>query len=82
MTRMRTRIIASAVVFAANMALSLSYGTAEAQLPHRSATEMSCQHHPSCPDPTAIADEIAPVTLMPETPTRPPEYPGFVGSAC
>ena len=44
MTLLKTRIIASAAVFATNLALSLSSGTAQAQAPHHHAQLASRQH--------------------------------------
>ena len=79
MTRIRTRIIASAVVFVANMALSLSNGIAEAQSPHRGAIQMSHHHHVALPDPTAGPAETAPMTMKPETSMHPSDYSGFCG---
>lgn len=76
---MRTRIIASAFVFAANFALSLSCGTAEAQSPHRGAIQMSHRHHVVLADPAAGPAEAASLMMKPETSMHPSDYSGFCG---
>jgi hypothetical protein len=74
---MRTRIIASAVVFAANMVLSRSYGVAEEQLPHLGAIRMSHLHHAIFP--ASKADETASRMMAPERSIHPYKYSGFCG---
>lgn len=65
MACIRARIIASAVVFAANIVLSRSYGVAEEQLFPLGAIRMSHQHHAIFPASTAA--ETASRTMAPET---------------
>jgi hypothetical protein len=79
MTRMRTRIIALAAVFAANLALSLSYGTAEAQSPHRGATQMSHRHHVVHVDRSDAPAEPAPLMMKPNMSMHISDYSGFCG---
>ena len=75
MAPMRTRIIASAVVFAANMALSRSYGAAEEHLPRPGAIRMSHQHHAIFS--VFMAAETATMTMMPDTSMHSSEYSSF-----
>lgn len=60
MTPLRTRIIVSAVVFAANLALSLSYGAAEAQAPHHGVRLASRQHTLQMEEPSSMSAESGP----------------------
>jgi len=80
MTLLRTRIIVSAAVFAANLALSLSYGTAEAQAPRHSASQMSRSHHMVLAEPSEGQAEAESVTTKPEmTKNSESDYSGFCG---
>jgi hypothetical protein len=72
MTLPRTRLIVSAAVFAANLALSLSYGTAaEAQAPRHSAGQMSRQHHTILTAPSVGSAGAASVTMKPQNSPNP-----------
>jgi hypothetical protein len=77
MTLVRTRLIAAAAVFAANLALSLSYGTAEAQAPRHPPRQVS--HRP----PKALAEaggwpaQTAPVTMKPTSANPGCDVPWF-----
>lgn len=87
MTLLRTRIIVSAAVFAANLALSLSYGTAEAQAPRRSDSQTPIRHHMVLAEPSEGQAEAASMTVKPEMTKNPgskySEFCGFSGvNAC
>lgn len=71
MTLIRTRIILSAAVFAANLALSLSYGTAEAQTPRHIVGQVSRQHHMALREPLAGPAGAPSLIMMPMSAANP-----------
>jgi hypothetical protein len=80
MTLMRTRIIVSAAVFAANLVLSLSYGTAEAQASRHGADQISRLHHGGHAEPSMFSAETRSTTMQPEiTDKTYADYSGFCG---
>jgi hypothetical protein len=74
---LKTRIIVSAVVFAANLALSLSYGTAEAQAPRHGPSQASRPHTMRFAERPAVA-EASSKAVKPKTPMNSSaDYPEF-----
>ena len=85
MALLKTRIIVSAVVFAAN--LSLSYGSAEAQAPPHGTSQASGLHRMRLAERPTIAAEAGSMAMPPETSMNYssdyPEFRGFSGlNAC
>jgi hypothetical protein len=87
MTLIKTRIVVAAAVFAANLALSLSYGTAEAEVAHHAMRQPSQHHLQQIDGPSAIPAGANPMMMKREMAMRADDdfsaYCGFSGAnAC
>lgn len=79
MTLLKTRIIVSAAVFAANLALSLSSGTAQAQAPHHGVLLASQQHALQMDAPSAAPASDRPAIKREMSMSGESDFSGFCG---